>query len=110
MAKRKLNNQLISKNQITEEIRFIQDSDNYYISENGNVYVLYEHNMFLKKKLYQNKENGYMYCGIKYNGRMKATRVHRLVAIAFIQNLDKTRNIIGHKDNIKTNNRVDNLY
>lgn len=52
-----------------------------------------------------------MYCGIKYIGNKNLTtvRVHRLVAIYFIQNPDNYK-IVGHKDNDKTNNIADNLY
>ena len=37
MSKRKLTDELIQN--IDEEIQYIKDSDDYYISTNGNVYV-----------------------------------------------------------------------
>lgn len=110
MAKRKLTNQLISRDQITDRIALINGSDGYYISESGLIYVLYSDNMYFLKKNYQNKYNNYLYCGIKYQGQIKTERVHRLVAQAFLPNHNTKLTIIGHKDNDKTNNHVDNLY
>ena len=103
MSKRKLTDQLIQN--VDEEIQY---SDNYYISTNGNVYVKYNEG-FLKKKLYLNPYNQYMYCGIKYQGKMITKRVHRLVANAFIPNPNNCL-VVGHLDNIKSHNTVDNLY
>lgn len=106
MSKRKLTDQLIQN--IDEEIQYIKDSDNYYISINGNVYVKYDEG-FLKKKLYLNPYNQYLYCGIKYQSKMITKRVHRLVANAFIPNPNNYL-VVGHLDNVKSHNTVDNLY
>ena len=40
--------------------------------------------------------------------KIKCVKVHRLVGMAFIQNSENKRTI-NHKNNIKTDNRVDNL-
>lgn len=50
VAKRLLTEHLININDIAEEIKYIQGSDDYYISENGNVYVNYGNNNFYQKK------------------------------------------------------------
>lgn len=53
-----------------------------------------------------------MYCGISYKSRntlLISRRVHILVADAFICNPDGLE-VVGHKDNIKHNNNVKNLY
>ena len=41
--------------------------------------------------------------------RGKKYFVHRLVAIAFIPQLDKSRDVVNHKDGNKLNNCVENL-
>ena len=35
--------------------------------------------------------------------------VHRLVAMCFLENKDKTKKIVNHKDGNKKNNHIDNL-
>lgn len=57
--------------------------------------------------IYQNR-CGYMQAALYKNAKPKLIYVHRLVATAFIPNLNNYR-VINHKDEDKTNNRVDNL-
>ena len=52
--------------------------------------------------------DGYLRIGLWKNGKCKHYFVHRLVAFAFIPNPNNYP-IINHKDEIKTNNTVDNL-
>ncbi len=58
----------------------------------------------------QNKDSGgYPIVGIKNNkGKFMAPHVHRLVAEAFISN-PENKPTVNHKDEVKTNNCVDNL-
>ena len=51
---------------------------------------------------------GYYYVNLSKNGKVKPSRVHRLVAQAFIPN-DKDFNLVNHKDGNKLNNNVNNL-
>ena len=53
-------------------------------------------------------KDGYLSVVLSCNGKHKKIAVHRLVAQAFIPNPDDLP-IINHKDEDKTNNRVDNL-
>lgn len=53
------------------------------------------------------KENGYLQCAIKINGKYQKQKVHRLVAMAFIG--DVKNMTVNHKDGNKLNNRVENL-
>ena len=79
----------------------------YYITEDGKCYNSKTNN-WLKGQ--ENKENGYLSYTITLpDGKKKRLYAHRLVAIAFIKNTDKTKNQINHKDGNKLNNHVDNL-
>lgn len=93
--------------------KLINGSDRDYIDVDGSVYgtIMCGNN---KGKHYKKKlQNcyGYKYCGIRYKNtkQNKSTRVHRLVAIAFIPNPNNF-DIVGHRNNIKSDNRVENLY
>lgn len=69
---------------------------------------------YFKYNVYVNNHNGYVYASVKYrqqNGAYKnrQRRVHILVAEAFLENPNNFP-IVGHKNNIKSDNRVENLY
>lgn len=96
---------------MNERLSYIDGSKECYISENGNVYKKIDEDKY--KKLKQNTvKSGYNYITISMNnGERKSFRVHRLVAIAFIENKDiENLTVVGHKDNNKTNNVYTNLY
>lgn len=90
----------------------IKDSVDHWVDIDGSIYAI-DHRNNVKPKLFKKAQCtccGYKYCGINYgNGLIKKKRVHRLVAEAFIPNPNNF-NIVGHKNNIKIDNRVDNLY
>ena len=52
--------------------------------------------------------NGYIVVKLRYNGMLKRTSIHRLVAEHFIPNPNKYP-CINHKDENKRNNKVENL-
>lgn len=55
-----------------------------------------------------NNQHGYLYVSLS-NGEFKKTfKIHRLVAMAFIPQIEN-KNIVNHKNGIKTDNSVDNL-
>ena len=65
MAKRKLTNRLINKEEILDELRFIEESECSYITSNGDVYTDYGNGKMLPIKTFINKHNGYVYVGFK---------------------------------------------
>lgn len=61
-----------------------------------------------EKILKNNIRNGYEYVTLCVNGQRKKFYVHRLVAIAFIPNLNSYEQV-NHKDGNKSNNKASNL-
>ena len=53
--------------------------------------------------------NGYLMINLYKDGKGKSVMVHRLVAQAFIENDDKTKNQINHRNECKSDNRAVNL-
>lgn len=70
---------------------------------------------YFKSSLHINKSNGYVYGSLKYltetpgKYEKRTRRIHILVAEAFLENPDNLP-IVGHRNNIKNDNRVENLY
>lgn len=77
---------------------------NYKVYPDGRVYS-YHTNKFLK----QSKNNsGYLYVNLWDNGSVKSFKVHRLVAITYIDN-PENKSDVNHKNGDKQDNRVCNL-
>lgn len=87
----------------------IDVTTDYYITPSAKIYRKHP-NGYLPRKHYLNKRNGYLYITLvnKY-GKKQTYRLHRLVAKAYIPNINNYP-IVGHKDNIKQNCHVNNLY
>lgn len=81
----------------------VRSLDRYVVDSLG-------HRKFYKSKVLSPAKDtdGYLKVGLSYNGKCKKCLVHRLAAQAFIPNLDNLPEV-NHKDEDKTNNRVDNL-
>lgn len=56
----------------------------------------------------QQDDYGYKVVSLAKNGKYKKHRVHRLVAIAFVENIDNKPHV-NHLDEDRTNNNSDNL-
>lgn len=91
----------------------IKGAVNHWIDVDGSVYAIDSRNNHPKKLIKKafTTCHGYSYCGIKYEGQTcnVSKRVHRLVAETFIPN-PNNYTVVGHKNNIKNDNRVENLY
>lgn len=97
--------------ELPKTARPIKDAIDHWIDVDGSVYAI-DHRNNVKPRLIKKAMttiHGYKYCGINYGNGLKSKRVHRLVAEAFIDN-PNNYNIVGHKNNIKSDNRVENLY
>lgn len=80
----------------------IKSLSRYYKTGRGGIQLLPER--ILKENLETQGYFGVLLC----NGKQKRYRVHRLVAITFIPNFNNLP-CINHKDETRTNNRVENL-
>lgn len=78
----------------------------YQVSNLGNIRTLHYKKPYLRKL--SKSKKGYLRVNLSKDKKYKYYSVHRLVAEAFIPNPDNLPQI-NHKDEIRTNNRVDNL-
>lgn len=81
----------------------------YAVSNLGRVKSLnYNHTGVEKILKPQKNRGGYLYINLCRNGKVKAFKVHRLVAAAFLPNPNNLPQV-NHKDEVKDNNCVSNL-
>lgn len=117
----KLNNNLsnlylddtIAKMLPNEIIKRVKGLDKYYVSNMGRIFVIEnqedmnrnEHRLVTQ----QRDKDGYLRVRLRNNkGKRITLFAHRLVAQAFIPNPDN-KPTVNHKDEVKTNNHVENL-
>ena len=86
-----------------EEWRQIKDFENYSVSDFGNI-----KNNITNKVLKNNLKTGYYNIDLTNNKNSKTFKVHRLVALAFIDN-PENKSDVNHKDKNKLNNNLTNL-
>ena len=86
-----------------EEWKQINNYDNYEVSNLGNV-----RNSKTGRMLKLTCRGGYLFTGLCKNSNTKTCPVHRLVALAFIDN-PENKPQVNHKDKNRSNNNVCNL-
>ena len=85
----------------------VKTLERFYYSGRNHTIRKVQKSMLLKQ---QTNKDGYRTVGLTKDGKQKYTLVHRIVAQAFIINDDpENKTLINHKDEVKTNNVVDNL-
>lgn len=90
-----------------EILKPIENFDGYFISNLGNVYSNKKGDL-KKLSTFLDGKGNYLLVGLSVNGKCKGCLVHRLVAMAFIPNLNNLPEV-NHKDKNKQNNVVTNL-
>jgi hypothetical protein len=80
-----------------------ENETNYSISETGEV-----KNDVSGRLLNPSIQQGYCHVGLTIDGKIRRFRVHRLVAIAFIEN-PENKPYVNHIDGCRSNNSVENL-
>lgn len=60
-------------------------------------------------KQHINERNGYCYVQLSKCGKVKNVRVHRYIAITFLDKPMDEKSQVNHIDGCKTNNKIDNL-
>ena len=102
----------ICKEDIGEELRLIDESLTDYITQNGRIYKLCFNGKFIEKAVNINKHNGYVYIGLTCkDGKNRSRRLHRLLAKAWVENPSpEMYDVVGHKNNIKSDYSIGNLY
>ena len=84
-------------------MKYIKGFENYLISKSGLIYSI------KRKKLINQFADKYGYMQVVlYNGKYQSFRVHRLVALAYLENANNHK-VVNHLNGIKIDNRVDNL-
>jgi len=103
-----------NNNEIWKDIEGYEGS--YQISNTGRIKscereIEKSDGVIIKRKeryLHPVNDEGYMKISLSKNGIRKKYSLHRLLAIAFIENKNNYE-IVNHKDGIKLNNNLDNL-
>lgn len=89
-------------------MKYIKDTnDRYAIDEEGNVYSFRKGKPFLLKP--QESRFGYMVVFLNYESGKRARPIHRLLGEAFLEGYTDGC-LVLHKNDIKTDNRLSNLY
>lgn len=106
---KKYNKYFIENEILLNNAKYIDGFENYVIFKNGKVFTFSSkhRDKFLKLGKYK---DGYLYLKLTKNKKHYNKRLHRLLAIAFIENPKPDEyDIIDHIDGNNQNNNLDNL-
>lgn len=82
----------------------------YEVSNDGRVFSLQNWRGYERRELTQNiNKDGYPYVRLTVNGKRKNHRVHRIVALAFLDPPKDDQREVRHIDGNRLNSRSDNL-
>lgn len=87
-----------------ERYKTVEGFSSFAVTSKGRVYS-FRRKIF--RKPIDNK--GYDVITLEESGIKKTLKIHRLVALHFIQNNNENRTIVNHKNLLKKDNRVENL-
>jgi hypothetical protein len=87
-----------------EEWKIIQQNNNFEVSNKGN--IRNTNNKYLIKQ--QKNHSGYMFINLKTNNKSKSLFVHRIIAEAFLPNIENKKTV-DHIDRNRSNNLLVNL-
>jgi hypothetical protein len=85
-----------------EEYKLIDGYENYEVSSFGNVRNVSKTGRVLKPG---HDKDGYLRVNLSKDGKCKDNKIHRLMAMTFIDNIENKR-CVDHIDNDKTNNVI----
>ena len=86
--------------------RNIEGYEDYWVDDEGRVWS--NKSGEIKELKGINNNDGYLRVSLCKNGKWKWMSIHRLVAMAFLDNPEKYEQV-NHKNGIKTDNRLENL-
>jgi len=90
------------------EYKEIYDFPDYFIGNNGTVLSKKKRNCFDDRILKPRIVKGYYYISIRGNKKKKTFKIHRLVALYFVEGYEDGL-VVNHKDCNKLNNHFSNL-
>jgi len=107
----KVAKQIVPASSISEPMKPVPEGRGYYVTKSGEFYRKYGEDKFVHLNTpIVEQTGGYRYAHLSTeDGKTKTFRAHKLVARAWIPN-PECLPIVGHKNNNKADNRVENLY